>query len=210
MTLNQESAFDAYHRDEHLFMLGSPGTGKTFLAVYLALAEVMERRSLKRRLVIVRSALSTREIGFLPGDEKRKLEVYEAPYRDACTQLFGRGDAYEVLKQRGIVEFHSTSFLRGTTLDDSVILFDECQNTTLQEWFTVLSRVGENSRVVVCGDVKQDDLTSERYKTRSGVGDLIRVFSEMNGTSLVEFGVDDVVRGGFTRELIKTMDRLGL
>ena len=210
ITENQSKTFKAYDRGDSVFLHGSPGTGKTFISIFLALREIASRRSNRHKLVIIRSAQSSKDIGFLPGDEKRKLEVYEAPYKAICSELYNRGDAYEILKQKGIIEFHSTSFLRGTTIDDSIILIDEVQNLSRQEWYTVLSRTGENSRVVICGDTKQDDLTSERYKQQSGIQDLIMVFDKMNDTSLIHFGIEDIVRSGFVREMILTMDRLGI
>lgn len=210
ITDNQVKTFQAYNRGDHIFCHGSPGTGKTFVSMFLALDEISERYSDKKKLVIIRSAQSSKDIGFLPGDEQRKLEVYERAYSAICSELYGRGDAYEILKQKGIIEFHSTSFLRGTTIDDAIIILDEVQNLRWQECFTVLSRVGENSRVLICGDTKQDDLTSERYKETSGISDVIKIFSEMRDTSLIEFGIDDIVRSGFVKEMLLTMHRLGM
>lgn len=210
ITENQERTFDAYDDDKHLFLLGCAGTGKTYISMYLALHELYRAKSEKRKLVIIRAAQSSKDIGFLPGSEKQKLEVYEAPYRAICSELFRRDDAYCILKQKGLLEFHSTSFLRGTTIDDSIILIDEVQNMKQQEWFTVLTRTGDNSRVVLCGDTKQDDLTSERYKEKSGIHDLIRVFNAMKGSALIEFDVQDIVRSGFVKELILTAYKLGI
>lgn len=210
ITDNQVRTFEAYNEGDNLFLHGCAGTGKTFISMYLALKEIYSEKSHRRRLVIVRTAQSSKDIGFLPGNEKQKLEVYEAPYRAICSELFHRDDAYSILKQRGIVEFQSTSFLRGTTIDNAIILVDEVQNMRQQEWFTVLTRTGDNSRVILCGDSKQDDLTSERYKEQSGIYSLLKVFDVMNNASLVEFEVDDIVRSGFVRELILAAYKLGL
>lgn len=210
ITDNQVRTFLTYDKGNNLFLHGCAGTGKTFISMYLALKELEDGRSRRRKLVIIRTAQSSKDIGFLPGDEKRKLEVYEAPYKAICAELYHRDDAYEILKQKGLVEFHSTSFLRGTTIDDAIILVDEVQNLRQQEWFTVLTRTGDHSRVVLCGDTKQDDLTSERYKEKSGVADLIRVFDAMETTSLIHFEVDDIVRSGFVRDLVLTSYRLGI
>ena len=210
ITDNQVRTFQAYDRGDNLFLHGCAGTGKTFVSIYLALKEIEAGRSRRKKLVIIRSAQSSKDIGFLPGDEKRKLEVYEAPYRAICAELYHRDDAYEILKQKGIVEFHSTSFLRGTTIDDAIIVIDECQNTRYTELRTVLTRTGDHSRVILCGDTKQDDLTSERYKETSGLSDMMRVFNRMGDMTSIQFEIDDIVRSGFVRDFIIAENQLGL
>lgn len=210
MTLNQVVAFNAFNQGMNLCLLGCAGTGKTFLSMYLALREIQDKISTKRKLVIIRTAQPSKQIGFLPGTEKQKLEVYEAPYKNICAELYNRGDAYEILKQKGVIDFQSTSFLRGNTLDDAIILVDEVQNLQENEWFTVLTRVGENSRVVVSGDSKQDDVTSERFKEISGISNLRKVLSHMNSFETVEFAPEDIVRSGFVKELILTMYKLNM
>lgn len=202
ITDNQVRTFQAYDRGDNLFLHGCAGTGKTFVSIYLALKEIEAGRTRRKKLVIIRSAQSSKDIGFLPGDEKRKLEVYEAPYRAICAELYHRDDAYEILKQKGIVEFHSTSFLRGTTIDDAIIVIDECQNTRYTELRTVLTRTGDHSRVILCGDTKQDDLTSERYKEASGLSDMMRVFNRMGDMTSIQFEIDDIVRSGFVRDFL--------
>lgn len=210
ITDNQVKTFQAYDKGENLFLHGCAGTGKTFVSIYLALKEIQSGKSRRNKLVIIRSAQSSKDIGFLPGDEKRKLEVYEAPYRAICAELYHRDDAYEILKQKGIVEFHSTSFLRGTTIDDAIILIDECQNNRYVELRTVLTRTGDKSRVILCGDTKQDDLTSERYKESSGLSDMMKVFNRMGIMTSILFGIDDIVRSGFVRDFIIAENELGL
>lgn len=210
ITDNQITTFRAYDKGDNLFLHGCAGTGKTFISMYLALKEIENGRSRRHKLVIIRTAQSSKDIGFLPGDEKRKLEVYEAPYKAICAELYNRADAYEILKQKGIIEFHSTSFLRGTTIDDAVILIDECQNQRYVELRTVLTRTGDRSRVVLCGDTKQDDLTSERYKESSGLSDMMRVFERMGHMTAVQFEIDDIVRSGFVRDFIIAENELGL
>lgn len=210
ITDNQVKTFHSYDKGDNLFLHGCAGTGKTFISIYLALKEIENGRSRRRKLVIIRTAQSSKDIGFLPGSEKQKLEVYEAPYKAICAELYNRGDAYEILKQKGIIEFHSTSFLRGTTIDDSIILIDECQNQRYVELRTVLTRTGDHSRVILCGDTKQDDLTSERYKESSGLVDMMRVFDRMGYMSSVQFDIDDIVRSGFVRDFIIAENELGL
>jgi phosphate starvation-inducible protein PhoH len=210
ITDNQVKTFQAYDRGDNLFLHGCAGTGKTFISIYLALKEIENGRSRRRKLVIIRTAQSSKDIGFLPGNEKQKLEVYEAPYKAICAELYHRDDAYEILKQKGLIEFHSTSFLRGTTIDDAIILIDECQNQRYVELRTVLTRTGDKSRVILCGDTKQDDLTSERYKEASGLVDMMRVFDRMGDMTAIQFEIDDIVRSGFVRDFIIAENQLGL
>ena len=210
MTDNQVCTFEAYSNEDNLFLHGCAGTGKTFISLYLALQEVFSERTERTRIFIIRNAQSSKDIGFLPGTEKQKLEVYEAPYRAICSELFGRDDAYDILKQRRTIEFHSTSFLRGSTIDNAIIIVDEVQNQRYSEIRTVLTRTGECSRVILCGDTKQDDLTSERYKETSGLRDIMRVFEKMKNISTVQFTVDDIVRSGFVRDFIVAENQLGL
>lgn len=210
ITDNQVTTFQQYESGNNLFLHGCAGTGKTFISIYLALKEIEGRRSKRDKLVLIRSAQSSKDIGFLPGTEKQKLEVYEAPYRAICAELYGRDDAYDVLKTRGIIQFHSTSFLRGTTIDNAIIIVDECQNTRYTELRTVLTRTGDKSRVILCGDTKQDDLTSERFKESSGLSDMMRVFAKMDDMFTVQFGIDDIVRSGFVRDFIIAEYELGL
>lgn len=209
ITANQELVFEAYEDGMHLFLHGCAGTGKTFITLYLALQEIFSGKSEANRVVIIRTAQSSKDIGFLPGSEKQKAEVYEAPYKALCSELFGRGDAYDILKQKGVIEFHTTSFLRGTTIDKAIIIVDEVQNQRYSEIRTVLTRVGEYSRMVLCGDTRQDDLTSERYKEQSGIQDMMDVLNKMNSIETVQFGVDDIVRSGFVREFIIAEYELG-
>lgn len=210
ITDNQVHTFNHYNKGDNLFLHGCAGTGKTFISMYLALREILNYKTKRNKLVIIRTAQSSKDIGFLPGSEKQKLEVYEAAYKSICSELFHRDDAYDILKTKGIIEFHSTSFLRGTTIENAIILVDEVQNQRYVELRTVLTRTGDHSRVILCGDTKQDDLTSERYKESSGLADMMRVFSKMDSMSTVEFSIDDIVRSGFVRDFIVAENQLGL
>lgn len=207
MTPNQVRAFEEFFENESNLMLhGLPGTGKTFIALYLALnATIVKQQFLK--VVIVRSAVPSRMIGFLPGDEKRKTAIFEAPYVDACTKLFGRGDAYTLLKNKGQVEFITTSFVRGTNIDNAVVIMDEIQNFNDMELHSVITRIGENCRLLMSGDMGQDDLTSERFKELSGLRKMMQIFENMNSIARIEFGVDDIVRSAFVKEYIIARDR---
>lgn len=201
-TENQVKTFRLYESGRNLFLHGSPGTGKSFLSLYLSLREVLDKRSKVNKVVIVRSAQPSKNIGFLPGSEEQKMAVYEAPYVNICNELFGRGDAYEILKKKSIIEFHPTSFLRGTTFEDSVIILDEAQNSSYMELKTVLTRTGNNSKVIVCGDMYQDDLTSVRFNETSGISTLKLVLDKIPSVATVEFDMEDIVRSGFTKEFI--------
>jgi predicted ribonuclease YlaK len=209
-TENQQSTFTEYDNEKHLLLHGSPGTGKTFLSLYLALFDIFEYNdNTKQKVVVVRSAQPSKDIGFLPGKESEKMAHYEAPYQSICSELFHRGDAYDILKQKGLLEFQSTSFLRGITIDNAVIILDEAQNLSYMELKTVMTRVGDNSRIIVCGDMLQDDLTSYRYNQESGLSRIIKIFDKMKCMSKVEFGIDDIVRSGFVKDFIIAEHELG-
>ena len=210
ITDNQVITFNAFDQGDNLFLHGCAGTGKTFISIYLALKEIENGRSRRRKLIIIRTAQSSKDIGFLPGTEKQKLEVYEAPYKAICAELYHRDDAYDILKTKGIIEFHSTSYLRGTTINDAIILVDEVQNQRYVELRTVLTRTGDHSRIILCGDTKQDDLTSDRFKEASGLKDMMKVFNFMGSMTTVQFEIDDIVRSGFVRDFIIAENKLGL
>ena len=197
-TPNQNLVFSHFDQGRHLVLNGMAGTGKTFISMYLALREIYDAKASK--LYIVRSILSARDIGFLPGNLNEKAKIYETPYRDICVELFSRGDSYELLKSKGMVEFVTTSFLRGTTLRNGIILIDEAQNMTSQELSTIMTRVGDNSRVLICGDYFQSDL--EKEKDRRGILDLLKITQRMNLFKTVEFQVEDIVRSRFVREFL--------
>ena len=196
LTKNQELSFDAFYDNKHLFLHGVAGTGKSLVSLFLALDQVLSGLSVQNKVIIVRSAVPSRDIGFLPGSVKDKIREYEAPYRSICTDLFQRGDAYDILKSKNIVEFISTSFVRGLTLRDSIVILEEVQNMSYGEIYSVLTRMGRNCRVIISGDYRQSDLE------RSGVQKLIRVVKKMKSFSAIEFGIPDIVRSDFVRELI--------
>lgn len=210
MTDNQRIAFEQWDDGYNLMLHGIAGTGKTFLGLYFALKETLRNGSPYKKIYIVRSTVSTRDQGFLPGSLKEKAKVFEAPYVPICTKLFGRGDAYEILKGKGIVEFTTTSYLRGETFDDCILLVDEVQNMSDGELHTVMTRVGENCRIIFCGDVKQDDLTSERKKETSGLRDFMRILHRMREFEFIEFQVADIVRSKLVKSYIIERDKLGL
>jgi phosphate starvation-inducible protein PhoH len=199
LTRNQLKAFET---TDHLVLHGLAGTGKTFISSYLAFDDMAKGDF--QKLIIIRSAVPTRDIGFLPGTEKEKSSVYEEPYKDISNDLFSRGDAYEILKQKNIVEFMTTSFIRGITLRDAVILIDECQNMSFHELDSIITRIGENCRVIFCGDFRQADLRS------NGLKDFFRVLERMHAFTFIEFEVEDIVRSDFVKQYIISKSSLKL
>lgn len=202
-TKNQASVFSSWKDGQHLVLLGVAGTGKTFLSLFLALKEGLASG---KPIKIVRSAVPSRDMGFMPGSLAEKAQMYESPYVTICAQLLGRGDAYEILKTKGHVEFVTTSYLRGTTMDDCLIVVDEVQNMGGQEIHTIMTRVGVNTRIIFAGDVKQTDLQNRHDK--SGLLDAIKVFRKMGSFDIIEFGVEDIVRSELVKEYIVARDAL--
>lgn len=209
-TQTQEFAFESWEDGYNLMLHGIAGTGKTFLALYFSLSEVMSQNPYYKKVYIIRSVVPSRDMGFLPGSQKDKMKVYEGPYYDICNKLFNRGDAYEILKTKNNIEFMSTSFLRGSTFDDCILVVDEVQNMSDQELHTVMTRVGENCRIIFCGDVKQDDLTSERKKEVSGLANFMKIISNMREFEFVEFTAKDIVRSPLVKSYIIQRDKLGM
>lgn len=179
---------------------GAAGTGKTFIALYKALEEVMDKSNSYEKVVIVRSVVPSRDIGHLPGDEKEKTDVYLAPYKAVCKDLFNTEQAYERLVEQKNIEFLITSFVRGITIDNAVIIVDECQNMNFQELSSIITRVGEGSRIVFCGDFKQTDLNKRH--DQSGLKEFVEVINRMPSFRNVEFGIDDIVRSSLVKEFI--------
>jgi phosphate starvation-inducible protein PhoH len=199
LTRNQLKAFES---NQHLVLHGLAGTGKTFISSYLAFDDMTKYKF--QKLVIIRSAVPTRDIGFLPGTEKEKASVYEEPYKDIANDLFGRGDAYEILKQKNLVEFMTTSFIRGITLRDAVILIDECQNMSFHELDSIITRMGENCRIIFCGDFRQADLKG------NGIKDFFQILKRMQVFTFIEFEVEDIVRSDFVKTYIIAKNELDL
>lgn len=207
LTDNQRVTFQAFNNEKNLMLHGIAGTGKSFMAMYLSLKQILnDPDSIYKKIVVVRSVVPTRDMGFLPGNSKEKTKVYEAPYYAICTELFGRGDAYDYLKNKNVVEFMSTSFIRGITLNDCIVIVDEMQNATLHELDSVITRVGHNCKVIFCGDFRQTDFTREHEK--NGLTDFMRVVRNMRSFDLIEFNSNDIVRSALVKEYIILKDKM--
>lgn len=206
MSDNQSKAFHGYHKDKNLILSGSAGTGKTFIAMYLALREMLEGNGPYKKVVIIRSIVPTRDIGFLPGDEAEKKEAYMLPYIEICNELFNDKLAFEKLQDHGQIEFLSTSFIRGTTLNNCIIILDEMQNCVFRELDTVITRVGNRARFIMCGDYYQSDF--DKKTDKDGVLSFLKIVDSMNSFVHVEFKWADIVRSDFVRDYIVTKESM--
>lgn len=199
--LNKNQA-KVLNSDKNLVLVGFAGTGKTYLASYIGYRDMLESNGRYDKMVYMRSAVPTRNIGFLPGNEKEKVEVYEAPYIDIATELFGRGDSYEIMKKKGVVHFTSTSFVRGINLRNAIVIVDECQNMTYHELDSIITRLNDNCRIIFCGDMRQADL----YK--NGLEDFFNVLRSMDEFDFVEFQKEDIVRSELVKNYIIRKDEV--
>lgn len=201
LTDNQRLFFDAYSRGDYFLALhGVAGTGKTFIALYKALEEVLDKSNPFNKIIIVRSAVQSREIGHLPGDTNEKLEIYQQPYVQICHNLFDRKDAYSRLVEQNNIEFISTSFIRGMSFDDAIIIVDEMQNMNFEEIDTVMTRVGYRSKIVWCGDYRQTDLRKQNDK--SGILKFFNIANRMSAFTKIEFTAEDIVRSSLVKDYI--------
>ena len=206
LTENQKKLFNSYAEQKHLVAYGCAGTGKTFITLYNALREVLDEKTPYEKIYLVRSLVATREIGFLPGSYDDKSDIYQIPYKNMVKYMFQMPSdvdfdmLYGNLKSQETIKFWSTSFLRGTTLDNSIIIVDEFQNMSYHELDSIITRVGENSKIMFCGDASQSDL--QKTNERNGIIDFMTVLRKMPSFDIIEFGVDDIVRSGLVKEYI--------
>ena len=206
ITDNQKRLFDSYGAGKHIIAYGAAGTGKTFITLYNALKDVLNENTPYDKIYIVRSLVATREIGFLPGDHEDKSSYYQIPYKHMVKYMFQMpSDAdfemlYGNLRAQETIKFWSTSFLRGTTLDDAIIIVDEFQNLNFHELDSIITRVGENTKIVFCGDASQTDLTKTNEK--NGIVDFMKILRAMPSFEMIEFGIDDIVRSGLVKEYL--------
>ena len=214
LTDNQRIFFEEYAKDKNMFGYGCAGTGKTFIALYLALKDVLSEETPYEKVYIVRSLVSTREIGFLPGDHEDKSSLYQIPYKNMVKYMFEMASDQEFdqlyynLKAQETISFWSTSFIRGTTLDNAIILIDEMQNLNFHELDSIITRVGQDSKIIFCGDVRQSDLV--KTHERNGIIDFMRIIETMDEFATVEFQLEDIVRSGLVRSYLISKTNLGL
>jgi phosphate starvation-inducible protein PhoH len=214
LTDNQKRLFESYANQKHLVAYGCAGTGKTFITLYNALREVLDERTPFEKIYLVRSLVATREIGFLPGSYEDKSDIYQIPYKNMVKYMFQMPSdsefemLYGNLKSQETIKFWSTSFLRGTTLDNSIVIVDEFQNANFHELCSIITRVGENSKIMFCGDATQSDLIKTSEK--NGVIDFMKILRSMPSVDIIEFGIDDIVRSGLVKEFLIAKEILNL
>ena len=214
ITESQKTVFETWKRGQNQFLFGCAGTGKTFISLYLEMQDVLNLQTKYEKVVLVRSLIPTREIGFLPGDEEDKAALYQVPYQNMVQFMFEQPNEqafkmlYDRLKSQGSLYFLSTSFLRGLTFDNTIIIVDECQNLNFHELDTITTRVGQDSRIVFCGDFFQTDLLKTGDK--NGLHDFLRILEEMKDFNCTEFNIGDIVRSGFVRDYLIQQTKLGI
>ena len=214
LTENQQKLFESYSEGKNIIAYGAAGTGKTFITLYNALCDVLDPSTPYEKIYIVRSLVSTREIGFLPGDHEDKSTLYQIPYKNMVKYMFELPSAadfemlYGNLKAQETISFWSTSFIRGTTFDRAIIIVDEFQNLNFHELDSIMTRVGENTKIMFCGDATQSDLIKQNE--RNGIVDFMRVLRLMSSVDIIEFGVEDIVRSGLVKEFILAKLELGM
>ena len=214
LTPAQEKVFDAWEKNKHLFLFGAAGTGKSFITMYLALKDILDEQSPYNKLYIVRSLVPTREIGFLPGDHEDKANLYQIPYKNIVRYMFEMPDdasfemLYSNLKAQDTVSFWSTSFIRGTTIDNAIVLVDESENLNFHELDSIITRLGVNSKIIFAGDAAQSDLIKAHEKT--GIMDFKKIIDDMSEFESIEFGIDDIVRSGLVKSYLISKINLGI
>ena len=214
LTPSQEKVFDAWDKAKNLFLFGCAGTGKSFITIYLALRDILDEKTPYDKLYIVRSLVPTREIGFLPGDHEDKANLYQIPYKNMVRFMFEMPDdpsfemLYANLKAQDTISFWSTSFIRGTTIDNSIVLVDESENLNFHELDSIITRLGVNSKIVFAGDAAQTDLTKAHEKT--GIMDFKKIIDDMDEFESIEFNVQDIVRSGLVKSYLISKMNLGL
>ena len=214
LTQNQEELFRCYKNDQNLVAYGAAGTGKTFITLYNALKDVLDEKTPYEKIYLVRSLVATREIGFLPGDHEDKSSLYQIPYKNMVKYMFEMPDdssfdmLYNNLKAQGTISFWSTSYIRGTTFDNSILIVDEFQNLNFHELDSIITRVGEGSKIMFCGDATQTDLI--KMSEKNGIIDFMRILKNMPSFDVIEFQAEDICRSGFVKEYITTKLELGL
>lgn len=207
ITHNQELAYNAWEEGDNLVLSGSAGTGKTFIGMYLALEDVLDRDTEYDKLFIVRSMVPTRDMGYLPGTKEEKEQAYILPYKAIANEFFGDIASYNKLITGKQIEFMSTSFIRGSTFDNCIMLIDEMQNLTFHELDSIITRVGKNSKIIFCGDYRQSDFKFQ--DERDGIMKFLNIVEQLKNFTMITFGWEDIVRSDFVRDYIMTKEMLG-
>ena len=213
ITDNEKVIFDTWKKDKNQFLFGCAGTGKTFVSLYLAMQDVLDLKKPYDKVILVRSLIPTREIGFLPGDEEDKSALYQVPYQNMVRFMFEMpneqsfNNLYDKLKAQGSLYFLSTSFLRGLTFDNAIIIVDECQNLNFHELDTIITRVGQDSKILFCGDFGQSDL--QKTNEKNGLHDFLKILESMEEFNCTEFNIGDIVRSGFVRSYLINKVKMG-
>ena len=207
ITLNQEKCYEAWDEGFNLVLTGTAGTGKTFNAIYMALEDVLDKDTEYDKLIILRSMVPTRDMGFLPGTKAEKEEAFTAPYKSICYELFGDKASYNKMITAGQIQFESTSFIRGVTFDNSIIVVDEMQNLNFHELDSVITRVGKHTKIIFSGDYKQSDFKYDDEKL--GIVRFLQIVEQLKNFEIINFGWEDIVRSDFVRDYIMTKEMLG-
>ena len=211
LTENQERTFEAFYSGKNLLLHGFAGTGKTFLSLYLSLRELYSHDTIYHKLLLVRSAVPSRDLGFMPGSLEEKVELYETPYKAICYEITGNPKAYDSWKGLGLIEFVSTSYIRGTTLNNCIIIVDEIQNCDWGELSTIVTRLSRNCKIIFCGDFRQTDFRNYEVTSKKDVMDFMSVIKRMkNDFEVIEFGINDIVRNPLVKNFIILAEQMGL
>ena len=207
-THNQQLMVHEFINNQHICAYGSAGTGKTLMGMYLGFSELLQENSTIEKIIIVRSTVPSRDQGFLPGTEEEKKAIYELPYKDMCAFLFGKANTYDDMKESGKIQFVSTSYVRGLTWDNSIIIVDELQNLTFQEIDSIFTRIGKNSRMILLGDIKQTDLCKKN--DQSGMSNFIQIIKNIKEFSMIEFTPLDILRSNIVKKYLIIKEEMGL
>ena len=209
----QTEAFAKYKENKNLFLTGSAGTGKTFVLLYLAFADVFDDESPYDKVILIRSLLPSRDAGFHSGSLEEKANYYQAPYRQLVKFLFEMQSKdefaalWDLLIEQESVEFQTTSFLRGQTFDNAIIICDEAQNLNFAELDTVMCRVGQNTKIMFSGDEAQTAFINNDDK--EGMYNFQGILGEMEECEVIKFGIGDILRSGLCRSYLIAKEQFG-
>lgn len=205
ITDSQIEAYEQWDKGRNLILSGAAGSGKTFIALYLALQELIKNR--KKRLVILRSVVPTRDIGFLPGTQEEKEAAYLTPYIGVISEIFKNNPTlFTSFLKSGTVEFLTTSYIRGITLKDAIVVVDEFQNCNFHELDSIITRIGKGSRVIFSGDYYQSDFTNRKEK--EGIGEFLKIIESLKHFKKIDFTWKDCVRSGMVRDYLMTKEKM--